>query len=144
MNTQDNSRFDRDARVVWINDQYRRFLPALGFERDEDFVGQPVSSVVHNTQMHRVLATGHHRAPLLGTVIRAFISDDAKARAIVTERKVDYVAICPTVPEPQNYAHDAPGGLAAELLAGRAPAWLEPVPASANDGWLVWRVRKPA
>jgi hypothetical protein len=22
---------DRDARVVWINDQYRRFLPALGF-----------------------------------------------------------------------------------------------------------------
>jgi transcriptional regulator with PAS, ATPase and Fis domain len=49
---------DRDARVVWINDQYRRFLPALGFEREEDFVGQPVSSVVHNTQMHRVLATG--------------------------------------------------------------------------------------
>src|SRR5690606_19845529 len=40
------------------NDQYRRFLPALGFEREEDFVGQPVSSVVHNTQMHRVLATG--------------------------------------------------------------------------------------
>ncbi|MDP1895019.1 MAG: PAS domain-containing protein, partial [Hydrogenophaga sp.] len=23
---------DRNARVVWINDQYRRFLPALGFE----------------------------------------------------------------------------------------------------------------
>jgi len=49
---------DRHARVVWINDQYRRFLPALGFEREEDFVGQPVSNVVHNTQMHRVLETG--------------------------------------------------------------------------------------
>ena len=49
---------DRDARVVWINDQYRRFLPALGFEREEDFVGHPVSRVVHNTQMHRVLETG--------------------------------------------------------------------------------------
>ena len=49
---------DRDARVVWINDQYRRFLPALGFEREEDFVGHPVSSVVQNTQMHQVLATG--------------------------------------------------------------------------------------
>jgi transcriptional regulator with PAS, ATPase and Fis domain len=49
---------DRDARVVWINDQYKRFLPALGFERVEDFVGHPVSSVVHNTQMHRVLETG--------------------------------------------------------------------------------------
>jgi transcriptional regulator with PAS, ATPase and Fis domain len=49
---------DRAGRVVWINDQYRRFLPALGFEREEDFVGHPVSSVVQNTQMHHVLATG--------------------------------------------------------------------------------------
>lgn len=49
---------DRQARVVWINDQYRRFLPALGYEREEDFVGHPVSEVVHNTQMHRVLETG--------------------------------------------------------------------------------------
>ncbi len=49
---------DRNARVVWINDQYRRFLPALGYAREEDFVGHPVSQVVHNTQMHRVLETG--------------------------------------------------------------------------------------
>jgi transcriptional regulator with PAS, ATPase and Fis domain len=49
---------DRNARVVWINDQYKRFLPALGFQRVEDFVGHPVSEVVHNTQMHRVLETG--------------------------------------------------------------------------------------
>jgi transcriptional regulator with PAS, ATPase and Fis domain len=49
---------DRDARVVWINDQYKRFLPALGFQRVEDFVGHPVSDVVHNTQMHRVLESG--------------------------------------------------------------------------------------
>ena len=49
---------DRDARVVWINDQYRRFLPALGFAREEDFVGHPVSTVVQNTQMHQVLQTG--------------------------------------------------------------------------------------
>src|ERR1700747_190151 len=49
---------DREGRVVWINDQYRRFLPALGFERAEDFVGHPVSEVVQNTQMHRVIRTG--------------------------------------------------------------------------------------
>jgi len=49
---------DREARVVWINDQYRRYLPALGYERESDFVGHPVSSVVQNTQMHRVLETG--------------------------------------------------------------------------------------
>src|SRR5437764_6367139 len=49
---------DRDARVVWINDQYRRYLPALGFEREADFVGHKVSEVVQNTQMHRVIQTG--------------------------------------------------------------------------------------
>ena len=49
---------DRRGYVVWINDQYRRFLPALGFEREEDFVGHPVSAVVQNTQMHQVLHTG--------------------------------------------------------------------------------------
>jgi transcriptional regulator with PAS, ATPase and Fis domain len=49
---------DRSGRVVWINDQYRRYLPALGFVREDDFVGQPVSSVVQNTLMHQVLETG--------------------------------------------------------------------------------------
>lgn len=49
---------DRQARVVWINDQYRRYLPALGFDCEEDFVGHPVSAVVQNTLMHQVLETG--------------------------------------------------------------------------------------
>ncbi len=49
---------DRQARVVWVNEQYKRFLPALGFERVEDFVGHPVASVVQNTQMHHVLESG--------------------------------------------------------------------------------------
>ena len=49
---------DKQARVVWINDQYKRFLPALGFDRVEDFVGHPVAEVVQNTQMHQVLESG--------------------------------------------------------------------------------------
>jgi len=49
---------DRSGRVVWINDQYKRFLPALGFAREEDFVGRPVEEVVPNTLMRHVLETG--------------------------------------------------------------------------------------
>ena len=49
---------DKAGTVVWINDQYRRFLPALGFEHEDDFVGHPVTAVVQNTQMHQVLSTG--------------------------------------------------------------------------------------
>lgn len=89
---------------------------------------------------HTVLATPHHRAPRMGAAISAFATDLATARAIVRREAVNYVAICPMLGEPHNYAHDAPRGLAARLLEGRAPAWLEPVP-SKGDGWAVWRVR---
>ena len=49
---------NRSGRVVWINDQYRRYLPALGFANEQAFVGQPVAEVIQNTQMQRVLETG--------------------------------------------------------------------------------------
>ncbi len=49
---------DRAGRVAWINDSYKRFLPALGFAAPEEFVGRPVAEVIPNTQMHHVLETG--------------------------------------------------------------------------------------
>lgn len=49
---------DRAGRVAWINESYKQFLPALGFERTEDFVGRPVEEVVPNTLMRHVLETG--------------------------------------------------------------------------------------
>ena len=49
---------DRAGRVVWINESYKRFLPALGFERPEDFVGRPVEEVVPNTLMRQVVESG--------------------------------------------------------------------------------------
>jgi transcriptional regulator with PAS, ATPase and Fis domain len=49
---------DREGRVVWINEAYKKFLPALGFERPEDFVGRPVEEVVPNTLMRHVVESG--------------------------------------------------------------------------------------
>jgi transcriptional regulator with PAS, ATPase and Fis domain len=49
---------DRSGRVVWINEAYKRFLPALGFESAEQFVGRPVEEVVPNTLMRHVVETG--------------------------------------------------------------------------------------
>lgn len=43
---------DRSGRVVWINDSYRKFLPAFGFRGPEEFVGRPVEELVPNTLMH--------------------------------------------------------------------------------------------
>lgn len=49
---------DRAGRVVWINDSYKRFLPALGFNSPEEFVGRSVEEVVPNTLMRQVVETG--------------------------------------------------------------------------------------
>jgi transcriptional regulator with PAS, ATPase and Fis domain len=49
---------DRDHRVVWISEGYKAFLPALGFAREEDFVGRPVEEVVPNTMMNQVIEAG--------------------------------------------------------------------------------------
>ncbi|MEW6690061.1 MAG: sigma 54-interacting transcriptional regulator [Pseudomonadota bacterium] len=49
---------DRAGRVVWINDSYKKFLPALGFKDESEFVGRPVEQVVPNTLMPLVIETG--------------------------------------------------------------------------------------
>ena len=49
---------DREHRVVWISEGYKRFLPALGFESEDSFVGRRVEDVVPNTLMAQVIETG--------------------------------------------------------------------------------------
>jgi transcriptional regulator with PAS, ATPase and Fis domain len=48
---------DRDHRIVWISEGYKRFLPALG-HAESDFVGRRVEEVVPNTLMAQVVDTG--------------------------------------------------------------------------------------
>ncbi len=49
---------DQSGRIVWVNDSYQRFLPALGLGSVEDFVGHMVEEAIPGTQMRRVLQTG--------------------------------------------------------------------------------------
>jgi transcriptional regulator with PAS, ATPase and Fis domain len=49
---------DRTGRIVWFNDGYKPFLPALGFSSVDQFVGHVVEEVIPNTQMRRVLDDG--------------------------------------------------------------------------------------
>ncbi len=49
---------DREHRIVWISEGYKRFLPALGFESEDSFVGRRVEDVVPNTLMAQVIETG--------------------------------------------------------------------------------------
>ncbi|MET0543227.1 MAG: sigma 54-interacting transcriptional regulator [Variovorax sp.] len=49
---------DRSGRIVWVNEGYKRFLPALGFSSIDQFLGRMVEDVIPNTQMRQVLETG--------------------------------------------------------------------------------------
>ncbi len=49
---------DRQHRIVWISESYKQFLPALGFDSAEAFVGKRVEEVVPNTLMNEVIDTG--------------------------------------------------------------------------------------
>jgi transcriptional regulator with PAS, ATPase and Fis domain len=49
---------DHDHRIVWISDGYKRFLPALGFDSEAQFVGRRVEEVVPNSLMAQVIDSG--------------------------------------------------------------------------------------
>ena len=49
---------DRAHRVVWISDGYKRFLPALGFAGEDEFVGRRIEEVVPNTLLAQVIDSG--------------------------------------------------------------------------------------
>ncbi|MDE2405793.1 MAG: hypothetical protein KGM17_14085 [Sphingomonadales bacterium] len=89
---------------------------------------------------HSVVAGAYHRNRAgLHDVIAAFSGDPAGAAAIVRGNRAGYLVLCAS-PEVRLYAGRRPDGLAARLLAGRAPGWLVPVPGFGR-GLLVWRVR---
>lgn len=93
---------------------------------------------------HAVVASSHHRANLaIRDVMSAFLADQAKAQPIVVRHGATLLVYCEDVTEAANYAHDAPGGLMADLKAGRVPAWLEPVNVGAPPAFRVYRVRQP-
>ena len=48
---------DREHRIVWISDGYRRFLPALGVT-EQEFVGRRIDEVVPGTLMAQVVDSG--------------------------------------------------------------------------------------
>lgn len=91
---------------------------------------------------HTVVATPHHRGhEAIRVVIAAALGSEEEARASFAARGTAYVALCPGLNEPRNYAHDAPGDFMAKLLSGEEPDWLEPVELPEETSLKLWRIR---
>ncbi len=94
---------------------------------------------------HAVVATGHHRAePAMRDVIRAFTGPPEEAQRIVAAHGAGFLALCSDLVEPRLFAAAAPDGLMAQLLAGTAPDWLEPVEFGGPGEFVLYRVKLEA
>ncbi len=97
------------------------------------------SSILLQTR-HAPLASDHHRNHVaMAQVLTAFTGSADTAHAIIRARGIGYVVLCPATSEIGIYRREAPAGFAADLVAGRVPAWLAPVHVP-GDPVRVWRV----
>jgi hypothetical protein len=77
---------------------------------------------------HSVLAAPYHRNNRGNRlVIDAWLASPEAAEPLVRGSGARWLMICPGEVQLDVTARRAPGGLAAQLLAGHAPGWLRPV-----------------
>jgi NAD(P)-dependent dehydrogenase (short-subunit alcohol dehydrogenase family) len=93
---------------------------------------------------HDAVAGPYHRNGRdIIDVMRAFRGTAQAARATVQRRGIDYVLICPGYSESTIYASQAKDGFYMQLVRGKVPSWLQPVPLPAQSPYRMWRVVTP-
>lgn len=89
---------------------------------------------------HSVFGAPYHRNQAgIIAALGSLSSPVAEARVVIRKHRSTYVALCTQGADISGLVAHAPGGLAAQLLAGKAFDWLDPV---AGTGPIkVWRVK---
>jgi hypothetical protein len=94
---------------------------------------------------HSVMATGHHRNNwAMKQVIQGFTEEGNQARMTILHSKADYFAFCPGGGELSRYIAERPASLISNLMHGRVPEWLRPIPMRPGESIQVYRVLYPA
>ena len=89
---------------------------------------------------HSVVAAPYHRNNAGNRLsIEAFLAKPDEARKIIAASGADYLVACTLMKRRRIMAAHAPRGLAAELLAGRAPEWLKPLDVRAEPN-VIYRI----
>src|SRR3546814_19124432 len=74
--------------------------------------------------------------------IRVFLGDPSRAEALVRARGATLIVVCRSANDFTQYRKARADDLAAQLYAGKPPAWLAPVPLGVTKGPEAWRVRQ--
>jgi hypothetical protein len=100
-------------------------------------LGPRLIAVTH----HDAVAGPYHRnGQDIIDVMRAFRGSADAARSTIERRRIDYVLICPGLSESTIYSSQAKNGFYMQLVRGKVPAWLQPVPLPAKSPYRMWRV----
>ena len=100
-------------------------------------LGPRLITVTHHDA---IIGPYHRNGRQIVDVMRAWRGDAANAFATVQRYRVDYVLICPNLSESTIYRAEAPNGFYGQLLRGRVPPWLAPVPLPDGSPYRMWRV----
>jgi hypothetical protein len=90
---------------------------------------------------HTVEAGSYHRnqAAML-RVVRGFTASPAAAEGIVRGTGAGYVVLCKTTGDVRVFSRAAASTLAGDLISGKPPSWLEPLPAASGGALVAYRV----
>jgi hypothetical protein len=103
-------------------------------------LGPRLITVTH----HDAVAGPYHRnGQDIVDVMKAFRGTPEFARSVVERRHVDYVLVCPGLSESTVYAAQAKDGFYMQLMRGKVPDWLTPVPLPKESPYRMWRVVRP-
>jgi hypothetical protein len=96
------------------------------------------------TVTHHYALTGpyHRNGEQIADGMKAFRGSESQAHAIIDKYHSDYLLICPNMSTATIFMAEAPRGFYAQLVKGRAPAWLDPVQLPKDSPFRMWRVRR--
>ncbi|WP_219892592.1 AcrB/AcrD/AcrF family protein [Aquisediminimonas profunda] len=91
---------------------------------------------------HDAIAGPYHRnGDAILDIQHAFRGTPEDARKTARKHGASLLLICPNMSESTIYKSQAPKGFYMQLIAGKIPAWLEPVPLPANSPFMLWRIK---
>jgi hypothetical protein len=82
----------------------------------------------------------HRNDQAIADVMKAFRGSEGEAHRIVTEYRSTYLLICPDMSTATIFMSEAPGGFYGQLVAGKVPAWLQPIELPADSPFMMWKV----
>jgi hypothetical protein len=84
----------------------------------------------------------HRNGQQITDVMLAWRGTPENARRTADRYRADYLLICPGLSESTIYRAEAPRGFYMQLVDGRVPDWLQPIPLPPGSPYRMYRVRR--